>query len=144
MPLSMYIFDIPDVHEYKNKNATKFLKKLSETEHIELFKSPSVRAIVEMKWPLVKTVMTKYLLYPFLLLNFAFLFYATYIFENLDSGTSDSTVTAAATTAIAEATSTANATIATAIGSTFNYAYVSLAEAVSDPTAWTWDNLSNP
>ena len=65
MPLSMYIFDIPDVHEYKNKNATKFLKKLSETEHIELFKSPSVRAIVEMKWPLVKTVMTKYLLYPF-------------------------------------------------------------------------------
>lgn len=54
MPLNITILDLPDMQKFKNKNADKLLLVLSETENIELFDSASIRAIVEMKWPLVK------------------------------------------------------------------------------------------
>ena len=81
MPLKMGVLDLPNMQKFENKNADKLLITLSETENIDLFSSVSIRAIIELKWPLVKRAMKKYLLYPFLLMHFAFLYYAVYLFE---------------------------------------------------------------
>ncbi len=82
-PLSMSILDLPDMHKYHNKIAKDFLEVLSETDNIDLYSSTSTRAIVELKWPLAKKAMVKYLLYPYLALLILFLYYACYIFEEL-------------------------------------------------------------
>lgn len=83
MPLTVSILDLPDMQKFNNKSADKLLKVLSETENIELFNSASIRAIIEIKWPLVKTAMTKYLLAPYLVLLFSFIYYTLYLFETL-------------------------------------------------------------
>lgn len=53
MPLNMCVLDLPNMQKFQDKNADKMLLVLSETENIELFESASIRAIVEIKWPLV-------------------------------------------------------------------------------------------
>lgn len=83
MPLTVTILDLPDMHKFENKYADKLLEVLSETDNIELFNSASVRAIVEMKWPETKKAMVKYLLYPYLVLLFGFIYYTLYLFESL-------------------------------------------------------------
>ena len=89
MPLNMSVLDLPNMQKFENKNADKLLLVLSETENIELFTSASVRAIIELKWPLVQRAMIKYLFYPFLVLHFCFTYYAVYLFENLQDTSED-------------------------------------------------------
>ena len=80
--MTITVVDLPDLHKYDHKVATKFLEKLSETENIELYSSDTTRAIVELKWPLARRAMIKYLLYPYLVLLAVFLYYACIIFED--------------------------------------------------------------
>ncbi len=88
MPLTISILDLPDMQKFSSKSADKLLEVLSETENIELFNSASIRAIVEMKWPLVKQAMTKYLLIPYLVFLFSFIYYTLYLFETLQEDNS--------------------------------------------------------
>jgi len=88
VPLTMSVLDLPDMQKYKNKNADKLLEVLSETENIELFGTASLRAIVEIKWPMVKAAMNKYLLVPYLLLLLTFMYYTLYLFEYLQDSAS--------------------------------------------------------
>ena len=57
------------------------MEALSETDNIDLYSSSSVRAIIELKWPLANQAMIKYLFYPYLIQLFLFLYYTTYVFE---------------------------------------------------------------
>ena len=79
--MTMSILDLPNIHKYNNKLSSKFIDVMSSTENIELFASASMRAMVEIKWPLVKQAMTKNLFYPYLLFLGLFIIYADFIFE---------------------------------------------------------------
>jgi hypothetical protein len=85
-PLSVYIFDMPDQHKYINDNADNFLEALADTkyEQIYIFENISVRAIIEMKWPLIRKAIIKKLFIPYLVFLMTFLLYSVYIFENLN------------------------------------------------------------
>jgi hypothetical protein len=80
-PLSMYIFDMPDCHKYLNDNADNFLDALANTEQVKIFENISVRAIIEMKWPLIRKGVVKKLFIPYLIFLASFLFYSVYLFE---------------------------------------------------------------
>lgn len=86
LPLTMSIVDLPHMQKYNNKIADKFLEVLSETDNIELYESNSVRSIVELKWPLVKSAIITKLFFPYSIFNITFLIYTTFVFENLAQG----------------------------------------------------------
>lgn len=77
----MYIFDIPDVHKYLNDNSDNFLEALSQTEEVSIFANTSIRAVIEMKWPLIRRSIVRKLFIPYLIFLFSFLFYSVVIFE---------------------------------------------------------------
>jgi hypothetical protein len=81
VPLEMYILDIPQLHKYLNDNADNFFEALAETECIELFSNRSVKAIIELKWPLVKSAIIRNLFIPYLIFLFTFLIYTVVLFE---------------------------------------------------------------
>ena len=81
VPLTMQMLDLPHLHKYENNIADNFLEELAETECIELFSNTSVQAIIELKWPTVKTAIKKYLFYPYLCFILSFLIYTVYVFE---------------------------------------------------------------
>lgn len=83
-PLNMFIFDIPEAHKYLNQNADNFLEALSATEEVKIFDNRSIRAIIEMKWPLIRKGVVRKLFIPYLIFLFSFLFYSVYIFERLN------------------------------------------------------------
>lgn len=89
VPLTVRVLDLPEVQKYGSKQADKLLEVLSETENIELFNTAALRAIVEIKWPLVKAAMNKYLLLPYLALLLLFMYYTLYLFEYLQAAASD-------------------------------------------------------
>lgn len=89
VPLTMHIVDLPEIHKFTNKNAVKFLEALSQTESIELFNNVSVRAMIEFKWPQIKTAIKRALFYPYLLFLFSFLIYSVWIVENMVVNTED-------------------------------------------------------
>ena len=83
MPLNMFILDLPNMQKFENKHADRILEVLSETSNTELFTSAAMRAVVELKWPLVRKAMIKNLLIPYLVLLSSFIYYTTFLFENI-------------------------------------------------------------
>lgn len=81
VPLTMEILDMPHLHKYKNDVADEFLEALADTETIEIFSNNSIRALIELKWPLVKAGIKKYLFYPYLAFVLIFLYYTVSAFE---------------------------------------------------------------
>jgi hypothetical protein len=81
----MFIFDIPEVHKYLNNNADNFLEALSATDEVTIFDNRSIRAVIEMKWPLIRKAIVRKLFIPYLIFLFSFLFYSTYLFEKLNT-----------------------------------------------------------
>lgn len=53
VPLEMYILDLPHLHKYVNDHADDFLEELANTDQIEIFSNDAVKALIELKWPLV-------------------------------------------------------------------------------------------
>lgn len=82
VPLTMEILDLPHLHKYENDTADEFLEALAETECIEIFSNKSIQALIEIKWPLVKAGIKKFLFYPYLIFLISFLYYTVYVFEN--------------------------------------------------------------
>lgn len=82
-PMIMAMLDMPDIQKYNNVYADKLIQVLAETDNLDIFNTTSVRAIIELKWPLVKKAMVKYLFYPYLTLLFCFIMYSVYIFEHI-------------------------------------------------------------
>ena len=81
VPLTMQMLDLPHLHKYENNVADEFLEELAETECIDIFSNTSVQAIIELKWPIVKDAIKKYLFYPYLFFILSFLIYTVYVFE---------------------------------------------------------------
>jgi hypothetical protein len=77
----MQMLDLPHMHKYVNDVADEFLEELAETECIDIFSNTSVQAIIELKWPIVKDAIKRYLFYPYLFFILAFLIYTVYVFE---------------------------------------------------------------
>jgi hypothetical protein len=77
----MEVLDMPHLHKYQNDIADEFFEALAETECIEVFSNKSVQALIEIKWPLVKAAIKKYLFIPYLFFIFAFLYYTVGVFE---------------------------------------------------------------
>ena len=71
------------MHKYENVIADEFLEALAETECIDIFSNKSIQALIEIKWPLVKTAIKKWLFYPYLVFLLTFLYYTVYIFERV-------------------------------------------------------------
>jgi len=80
-PLTMKVLDIPHMHKYQNDIADDFFESLAETECIEIFSNISVQALIEIKWPLVKEAIKKYLLLPYVVFLLTFLYYTVGVFE---------------------------------------------------------------
>lgn len=85
----MYIFDMPDFHKYINDNADNFLEALSGTEEVSIFDNRSIRALIEMKWPLIRKGIVRKLFIPYLIFLFTFLLYSVYIFESQNQAESE-------------------------------------------------------
>lgn len=81
VPLEMFILDMPHLHKYENDHADDFLEALANSDQIDIFSNRAVKAIIELKWPLVKAAIKKFLFYPYLVFLFSFLFYTVYVFE---------------------------------------------------------------
>lgn len=79
----MQILDLPHLHKYENDIADEFLEALADTECIEIFSNKSIQALIEIKWPLVKQGIKKWLFYPYLIFLIAFLYYTVVIFEDV-------------------------------------------------------------
>lgn len=77
----MEILDIPHLHKYQNDIADEFFESLAETDCIEIFSNSSIQALIEIKWPLVKSAIKKYLFYPYLVFILLFLYYTVGVFE---------------------------------------------------------------
>ena len=85
VPLNMYVVDLPHLHKYKPKYAKKFIVELSETDEVDMLSTPTVRAIIEGKWPMVKTAIKRNLLYPYICFLGLFLLYTVFIFEYMET-----------------------------------------------------------
>ena len=77
----MQMLDLPHLHKYGYDIADQFLEELAETECIDIFSNTSVQAIIELKWPIVKAAIKRYLFYPYLCFILSFLIYTVYVFE---------------------------------------------------------------
>lgn len=89
VPLTMTIVDLPEIHKFNNKNSSEFLEALSQTEFVEIFNNVSVRALIEFKWPKIKSAIKNALFIPYLVFLFSFLIYSVWIFENLVESNGD-------------------------------------------------------
>ena len=79
------------MQKYLLNNADDFLEALANTDKVELFSSVSIRSIIEIKWPLIRTAIVRKMFIPYVIFVFTFLIYSVYIFENLNPrpGTED-------------------------------------------------------
>ena len=83
MPMSMFISDLPNLHQFSSNNCVRLLETMAETESKELFENAALRAIVEKNFPVIKDTIVKKLFFPYILFVLAFMAYSTYIFERL-------------------------------------------------------------
>lgn len=80
--MTVAIFDLPEFHQFLNENADEFFGALAETDdNMEIFKNISIRALIELKWPLAKANLIKNLFIPYVVLLLVYLFYTGYLYE---------------------------------------------------------------
>lgn len=118
---------MPHLHKYENDHADNFLEALASTDQIEIFSNNAIKALIELKWPLVKAAIKKFLFYPYLTFLMSFLFYTVYIFEEFNKVTISEVI--AADTA-------ANATIASGEATTLAEIDVPSLDQLKDPNFW--------
>lgn len=81
--MTMFVSDLPNLHQFGNENCIKLLETMAETENPELFENASLRAIVERAFPVVRNVVIKKLFVPYILFVMMFMIYSTYTYEEL-------------------------------------------------------------
>ena len=82
-PITLQIFDIPEIHKYINENADNILEALACTNEIRLFDCQTIRSLVELKYPLIRKHTIQKLFIPYIFFLLGFLYYSTFLFEQI-------------------------------------------------------------
>jgi len=73
--------DIPELHSFIEPRSAHFFNVLSRVKNIEIFSNEVIKALIDLKWPLVKEYTVKILFFPFIL------YLATFVaFSNVFNG----------------------------------------------------------
>lgn len=61
------MLDLPELHSFVEARSAQFFIVLSRVENIEIFSNEVIKALIDLKWPLVKEYTVKILFVPFIL-----------------------------------------------------------------------------
>jgi len=65
--INFKMLDIPELHSFVEPRSAEFFNVLSKVKNMDIFGNEVVRALIDLKWPLVKEYTVKILFMPFLL-----------------------------------------------------------------------------
>lgn len=82
LPMTVQVFDFPELHHFSNRTGKEVILALSEQEDLSIFDQHYVQALLEYQWPAVKYVLIKSLMLPYLFYLFVFNYYSLYLFEH--------------------------------------------------------------
>ena len=80
IPIQIELFDMPGVFKFEGGETLEIFEALSETKNIEMFSNSAIRAMIEVRWDLVKNATINKLFVPYIFYLVTFMTYASYIY----------------------------------------------------------------